>query len=126
MTYPVMLPIMVFSFGYYFMAFINFLSSLQNIVEEIWLDKSGTEVRILYRNKAYRKFRGVQTEEKILNSAFISSQGTAKSKQFLKNLLIENIFPEKFPIDESEFVGFGTFWRKYFYSRKSFLFIAKR
>jgi hypothetical protein len=55
------------------------MRSLQNVVEEIWLDKSGSEVRMVYRNRSYRRFRGAQTEEKILNSALISPAGKSEA-----------------------------------------------
>ncbi len=51
------------------------MRSLQNVVEQIWLDKSGSEVRVVYRNRSYRRFRGAETEEKILNSALVSPAG---------------------------------------------------
>lgn len=67
-----MLPIMVFSLCFTSFNYLRFLKSLQNVIEEIWLDKSGSEVRILYRNKYYRQFRGAISEEKVLTSALIS------------------------------------------------------
>lgn len=72
MTYPVMLPIMVLSYVYYIFALLNFLRSLQKIVDEIWLDKTGSEIRVVYRNRSYRKFRGVTGEEIIMNSSLVS------------------------------------------------------
>jgi hypothetical protein len=70
-----MLPIMVFSLSFTCLGLLKFMRSLQNVVEQIWLDKSGNEIRILYRNRSYRRFRGAETEEKILNSALISPSG---------------------------------------------------
>ncbi len=70
-----MLPIMTFTLAYYFLAFFNYLRTLQNIVEEIWLDKSGNEIRIVFRNKTYRKFRGVPFEEKYINQAMVTPSG---------------------------------------------------
>ncbi len=69
---PVMLPIMVLSFCYYSFSYLGFLRSFQRTVDEIWLDRSGTEVRLVYRNKKYRKFRGNNTEEKILCSGLVT------------------------------------------------------
>lgn len=77
-TFPVMLPIMSFTLAYYFIVFFNFLRSLQNVVEEIWLDKSGNEIKIVYRNKSYRKFRGVPFEEKLINQAMVTPAGLNK------------------------------------------------
>jgi len=87
MTLPVMLPIMVFSFCFYSFAFISFLRCLQKVVSEIWLDKSGSEVRIVYRNRGYRKFRGVHSEVKILNSSLITKD-SANLPQSMYNKLI--------------------------------------
>jgi len=70
-----MLPIMTFTLAYYFLAFFNHLRKLQNIVEEIWLDKSGNEIRIVFRNKNYRKFRGIPFEEKYINQAMVTPSG---------------------------------------------------
>lgn len=72
MTFPVMLPIMTFSFSFYLVAFLRYVSSLQKIVEEIWLDRSGTEVKIIYRNRRYRKFRGNVGIEILLNESLVS------------------------------------------------------
>ncbi len=63
---------MVFTLVGYSYFYLKFLRSLQNLVEEIWLDKSGCETRVMYRNKAYRKFRGIETEEKYINTYLIS------------------------------------------------------
>ncbi len=76
-----MLPIMAFTLSYYFLAFLNFLRGMQNVVEEIWLDKSGSEIRIVYRNKSYRKFRGVPFEEKLLNNAMVTPAGVNKKTE---------------------------------------------
>ncbi len=67
-----MLPVMVFSFIITSFNYLKFMRDLQNTVEEIWLDKSGMEVRIVYRNKGYRQLRGVQSEEKMINSSLVS------------------------------------------------------
>jgi hypothetical protein len=74
-----MLPIMVFSLFFMSFNFLRFLKSLQNVVDEIWLDKSGNEVRMLYRNKSYRQFRGAITEEKFINSALVSPAGKSEA-----------------------------------------------
>jgi hypothetical protein len=71
MTYPVMLPIMVFSLIFTTISYIRHLRNLQNILQEIWLDKLGNEVRIVYRNKGYRKLRGVKSEDRYLNSSLV-------------------------------------------------------
>jgi hypothetical protein len=66
-----MLPIMSFSLLFVFVSFFNYIKSLQKIVEEIYLDKSGNEVLIIYRNRRYRKFRGSKSEEVFINSALM-------------------------------------------------------
>jgi hypothetical protein len=125
-----MLPLMVFSVSFLCLDFLRFMKSLQNIVEEIWLDKSGNEVRIIYRNRSYRQFRGAQTEEKLLNSAMISPAGKSEAmagnyKIMLKNLPPGHKFPEVPPFDEREVVTFGHFWRKYYITRRNYYLIAK-
>ena len=72
MTFPVMLPIMTFSFCFYCVAFLRYVSSLQKIVEEIWLDRTGTEVKVIYRNRRYRKLRGNVGTEILLNDSLVS------------------------------------------------------
>jgi len=74
-----MLPVMVFSLIFCSFSYLNFLRSLQNLIDEIWLDKSGAEVRLVYRNKGYRKFRGAQSEEKLINAALISPNSKKES-----------------------------------------------
>jgi len=71
MTFPVMLPIMTFSLCFYLVGFLRYVSSLQKIVEEIWLDRTGTEIKVSYRNKRYRKFRGNSGSEILLNDSLI-------------------------------------------------------
>lgn len=72
MSFPVMLPIMTFSLFFYIIGFLRYISSLQKIVDEIWLDRTGTEIKVSYRNKRYRKFRGNSGEEIFLNDSLIS------------------------------------------------------
>lgn len=67
-----MLPVMVFSLCYLSVSFVIYLKSLRKVADEIWLDKSLNEVRIVYRNKGYRKFRGVGSEEILLTQALIT------------------------------------------------------
>jgi len=52
--------------------FLRYISSLQKIVEEIWLDRTGTEIKVSYRNKRYRKFRGNTGAEILLNDSLVS------------------------------------------------------
>jgi hypothetical protein len=72
MSFPVMLPIMTFSLCFYVIGFIRYISSLQKIVEEIWLDRTGAEIKVSYRNKRYRKFRGNSGAEILLNDSLVS------------------------------------------------------
>ena len=72
MTFPVMLPIMAFSLCFYMVGFLRYISSLQKIVDEIWLDRTGTEIRVSYRNKRYRKFRGNSGAEILLIDSLVS------------------------------------------------------
>lgn len=67
-----MLPIMAFSLSYYIFAFINYIKTFHKIIDELWLDRSGNEVRIVFRNRVYRKFRNNNGEEIMCNSALIS------------------------------------------------------
>jgi hypothetical protein len=75
---------MSFSLFFYFIAFFNNLKKYQNIVSEIWLDKTGNEVRIVYSNKKYRTLRGNYTEEIILNSSLINPNQQTYLKKFSK------------------------------------------
>jgi len=52
--------------------FLRYISSLQKIVDEIWLDRTGTEIRVSYRNKRYRKFRGNSGAEILLIDSLVS------------------------------------------------------
>ena len=71
-SYPVMLPIMSFTLVGYLIYYFNYIKKLQNVVSEIWLDKSGYECRIVYNNMRYRKMRGKQVEEIVLNGSLVS------------------------------------------------------
>jgi hypothetical protein len=63
---------MVFSLFYFFISFLRQLRSYQRIVEEIWLDKSGSEAKIIFRNPKYRKFRGRATQEILITTSLIT------------------------------------------------------
>ena len=67
-----MLPIMTISFCIYLVQFLRYISSFQKIVEEIWLDRTGTEVKVIYRNRRYRKMRGNLGTEILLNDSLVS------------------------------------------------------
>ena len=81
-----MLPIMTFSFCFYIVGFLKYVSSLQKIVEEIWLDRTGTEIKIVYRNRRYRKFRGNVGSEILLNDSMVSPN--EDEYKFLKGIII--------------------------------------
>jgi hypothetical protein len=86
MTFPVMLPIMTFSLCFYIISFLRYVSSLQKIVEEIWLDRTGTEIKVIYRNRRYRKMRGNLGIEILLNDSLISPN--EDEYKFLKGNII--------------------------------------
>jgi hypothetical protein len=83
-----MLPIMVFSLCFCSFSFLGFLRSLQNSVEEIWLDKSGGEIKVVYRNRGYRKFRGAQQEEKLINTVLTTPKVKMESLKGINNFFI--------------------------------------
>ena len=58
-----MLPVMAFSLLYFIISFLRQLRTYQRIIDEIWLDKSGSEAKIIFRNPSYRKLRGRATQE---------------------------------------------------------------
>lgn len=72
LTYPVMLPVMSITFIGSFISLFKYVSSFHKIIDEIWLDRSGTEVRIVYRNRGYKKFRRNNSEEVIISSSLVS------------------------------------------------------
>jgi hypothetical protein len=72
LTYPVMLPVMAFSLFYFIISFLRQLKTYQRLVDEIWLDKSGSEAKIIFRNPSYRKLRGRSTQEIFITTSLIS------------------------------------------------------
>jgi hypothetical protein len=71
-SYPVALPVMVFSLFYFLISFLRQLKTYQRIVDEIWLDKSGSEAKIIFRNPKYRKFRGRATQEIMITTSLVT------------------------------------------------------
>jgi hypothetical protein len=67
--------------------FLRYISSLQKIVDEIWLDRTGTEIRVSYRNKRYRKFRGNSGAEILLIDSLVSPDES--EYKFLKGKYIQ-------------------------------------
>jgi hypothetical protein len=80
-SYPVILPTMAFGLCYLLMSFFKKLRSYQQIVDEIWLDKSGSEIRVIYRNKKYRVFRGKPTYEMLITTTLLTPD---EDKQLMK------------------------------------------
>jgi len=56
----------------YLIFYFNYLRKLQNVVYQIWLDKSGNEIRVVYNNRTYRNFRRKQVEDIILTSSLVN------------------------------------------------------
>ena len=67
-----MLPIMSFTLVGYLGFYFNYYRKLQNVISQIWLDKSGNEIRVVFNNRFYRNLRQKQTEDILLNSSLIS------------------------------------------------------
>jgi len=67
-----MLPVMSFTVIGYLIFYFNYLRKLQNVVYQIWLDKSGNEIRVVYNNRTYRNFRRKQVEDIILTSSLVN------------------------------------------------------
>lgn len=67
-----MLPLMSITFFIYSCYLFGFMRRLKNVVNEIWLDNSGKEIKIIYRNMRYRKFRENETEDIMLVNSMIS------------------------------------------------------
>ena len=63
-----MLPIMIFSLIYRFFAYLRSLKSFTRIIEEIWLDRSGIEIKVRFRNGIFRKIRNRREEQSLFNS----------------------------------------------------------
>ncbi len=63
---------MAFSLFYFIISFLKQLKTYQRIVDEIWLDKSGSEAKIIFRNPKYRKLRGRPTQEIFITTALIT------------------------------------------------------
>lgn len=61
-----MLPLMTIGLSIYLCLLFGYIRRLKYIVNEIWLDPSGKEVKIIYRNMRYRKFRDEAFEDIIL------------------------------------------------------------
>jgi hypothetical protein len=98
---------------------------LQRVVDEIWLDKSGNEIRIVYRNRKYRKLRNVETEEKLINQAMLTPGDLSKTQKSLFKFNLALSFPEKQTFDTESLISFGFFWRKYFIDKKKFILMPK-
>ena len=67
-----MLPIMAFTTIFYIIKLFNYIKNFQKIIEEIYLDNSGNEIIVIYRNRKYRAMRGTKQEEVIITSALIN------------------------------------------------------
>lgn len=63
---------MAFSLVYYIGLYINFLKTLKKTVDEIYLDKSGNEINVIYRNRGKRLLHEQKEEEILINSALIN------------------------------------------------------
>jgi hypothetical protein len=93
-------------------------------VNEIWLDKSGSELRVLYRNVGYRTFRAKATHDLLITTTLVTPE---QDRHLMKGnilfiyQLIGPLFPDIYPFERY----YGLFWRKYYYNRKTYLMIPQ-
>lgn len=120
-----MLPVMSFSLIYVVLSYLIFLRNSQHIIDEIWLDKAGQEVRLVYRNKAHRESRG-KTEDEIIVASSLTippvEESTLKGKQSVN---IGPLFPNEYPLDELKLFHKFFFWKKYYLSKRKYFLIPK-
>ena len=105
----------------------GFMRRMKNVVNEIWLDNSGKEIKISYKNMRYRKFRDQAFEDILLVNSMITpnvqDKIKLKGKLFFK---LGALFPNVFPFNEQTIYDRDFFWTKYYLSNRNFLLLPKR
>ena len=65
-TYPIMLPIMVIAFMATFYRFAKDTRRTNNMVQQVLMDVTGSELTFVFKNQTARKFRSDQTEATLM------------------------------------------------------------
>lgn len=121
MTLPAVLPVSAFSLLFLLMKYFQRIKQRKNIIEEIWLDKSGLEIRVVYSNRQYRSLRDTTSEISFPIEYLRTPPNLTKDKyqQFSGDL-----FPEDTDDDFSN-KNLNWFWRKYYSANWNYFLIYK-
>lgn len=118
-TYPIMLPVMIIAFFTVFMRFLKFSRSTNNMVQQILLDPTGTELTFVYSNQFLRRLRQDKTEV-TLPIASLVNPPQGENYQELSGIL----FPDSFPPDWTVLGKQWNFFKKYYISQRTFFSFA--
>ena len=110
-TYPIMLPIMMATFFVVFYRMVKYSKRTNNMVHQILLDQTGTELTFVFKNQMTRRLRSDQTEATFLISSMVNPPQGPQFRPLLGDLV-----PETYPFDFNRMFDHHYFWLKYYIS----------
>ena len=90
---------------------VRYSKRTNNMVHQILLDPTGSEITFVYKNQLTRRLRADQTEATFLISSMINPPQGEMYKPLTGDLI-----PEEYPFDFSRIFDYNYFWIKYFIS----------
>lgn len=116
-----MLPIMISTFFIVFYRMVKYSKRTNNMVHQILLDQTGTELTFVFKNQVTRRMRSDQTEATFLISSMVNPPQGPEYKPLTGDLI-----PETYPFDFGRIFDYRYFWLKYYISQRTFFAIPKR
>lgn len=93
-NYPIMLPIMVFTFSMLFIRTVKYSKTTNHMVHQILMDPTGSEVTFIFKNKFQRRLRSDQTEATYMVSNLVNPPQGDDYRP-----LPGSLFPQEYPFD---------------------------
>lgn len=120
-SYPAMLPFFVTLFFIFFYRAVKYSRKTNQMIHQILLDPTGTELTFVFKNQMYRKLRADELERTLMISNLVNPPQGDEYR-----LLFGDIFPEIYPFPYSRIYDYRYFWFKYYASQRNLFAIPKK
>jgi hypothetical protein len=120
-SYPIMLPLMVVFFFFTLYRTMRYSRKTNNMIRQILLDQTGSELTFVYQNQLQRRLRADPTEATYMIQSMQNPPQADKYKP-----LEGDLFPEEYPFEEPILSQDRHFYTKYFVSQNNFFCIPKQ
>jgi hypothetical protein len=119
-NYPAALPGMIVLFLIILYRMNKYASFTNRMVHQILADPTGTELTVIYKNRAIRRFRNDVLEDVI---PIQQLQNPPQGPEYVP--LSGQLFPDKFPFHYDDLFDFHYYWHKYYLTHYNFFSMAK-